>query len=108
MMKKLLLTSIAALLLATGAAHAVPDQCVVALSKDHLRVKPNMRSKSVENIDPVEQGRIMILDQDNTVQLFKGWTHIQDIDAKTAFVGYRNYLISGWIRTKNIKKAECP
>ena len=91
-MKYALLTGIAALFLATGAAHAVPNQCVVTLSKDHLRVKPNMRSRPLKNIDPVEQGQIMILDRDDTVQLFKGWTHIQDIDAKNAFVGYRNYL----------------
>jgi hypothetical protein len=99
---------IAAVLSIPSTAHAVPEQCVMALSKDYLRMKPDVRSKPLENEDPVEKGQIMILDRDDTVQLFKGWTHIQDINAKEAFVGYRNHQIPGWIRTKNIKKAECP
>src|SRR5262249_51547347 len=58
-MKKALLTSIAALFLATGAAHATgPDNCaVVVKTRDgflNVRAAPTMKSKIVARINPAD------------------------------------------------------
>jgi hypothetical protein len=111
-MKKTFLTSIAVLLMATGAAHA--SRCVTVLpnvdpewnchtpesrcEQLNMREKPNTKSKILLKLDP---GDIVRLDDDPTlVDLFKKWKRIYLI---------RNDMeIYGWIYIKYTKPdADC-
>jgi hypothetical protein len=69
----------------------------------NLRAKPTVRSKIIQKL---ESGEILYVDTDETVQLFKGWTHIQDVEMQEP--GSRNYPITGWISNKYIKPTTCP
>jgi len=107
-MKKLFLTSIAALFLATGTAHA--DQCyaVNAPINDfvNLRKGPSSKSGAIEKLYP---GTIVHTAMDSTLEV-KGWQHVESID----YVDSNGHMeegthLRGWI-AKNylVRLYSCP
>jgi len=133
-MRKTLLTGIAALFLATGAAHATADGCAVVLRTPdgflNLRKDPSMRARIVARLKP---GQIIYIDDlacypmshcDNKGE----WTHVTDIPAARECgvkylgdrlenqldyerclkrAGLRDYQNGGWVGTRFIVSVDC-
>jgi hypothetical protein len=95
---RLLLTGIAALLLATGAAHATLDGCAVVLRTPdgflNLRAAPTMKARVVARLKP---GEILY---DTSAGYTKGWMHITDVNRP----GPR---ISGWAGRRFVIPIDC-
>jgi len=96
-MKKLLLTGIAALFLATGTAHATLDGCAVVLRTPdgflNLRAAPTMKARVVTRLKP---GEILY---DTSAGYVKGWAHITDVN--------RPKNVSGWVGRRFIIPSDC-
>jgi hypothetical protein len=107
-MKKLFLAGIAALFLATGAAHATgADECaIVKKTRDgflNVRVAPTMKSKVIARVNPadiVHDDDYMgpeLEDSDN----YKGWSHIDRVLRSS---GDRKWQkLRGWVGTRFLK-----
>jgi hypothetical protein len=95
--KKLLLTSIAALFLATGAAHATADGCAVVLRTPdgflNVRAAPKMGSRILKRLKPGE-----IIGTDNVSE---GWE-------RTYVSRKKNGLpLWGWVYSRFIVDVDC-
>jgi hypothetical protein len=131
---KLLLSGIAALFLATGAAHATADGCAVVLKTPdgflNLRKAPSMKARIVARLIP---GAIIYTTDlacprlshcDNEGE----WTHVSDVPDSRTFatkylgdrlenqldyerclkrVGLRDDQTSGWVGTRFIVNVDC-
>jgi hypothetical protein len=134
MKTRVLITSIAALFLATGAAHATADGCAVVLKTPdgflNLRKDPSMRARIVARL---KTGQIVYVDDlvcdpmahcDNE----GGWTHVIDVPASrecaTKYlgdrlsnqldyerclkrIGWREVQTGGWVGTRFIANVDC-
>jgi hypothetical protein len=112
-MKKLFLTGIAALLMATSAAHAVDDDTCYVVRKTPdgflaVRKKPTTGSKIIATLRPkfplTSRPSLQFL-EDNEFHLYKNWTkwtHVKGwFDNESADPG------TGWVYSKYIKKVPC-
>ena len=107
-MKTLFLTSIAALLLATGAAHATgADECaIVKKTRDgflNVRAAPTMKSKIIARINPAD----IVHDDDymgpelEDSNDYKGWSHIDRVLRSS---GDRKWQkLRGWVGARFLK-----
>jgi hypothetical protein len=104
-MKKLLLSSIAALFLATGTAHATWDVCRVVLRTPdgflNVREKPTMRSKVIARLKPGQWFR-----GSNSNEGHSGWTQIEFIGDQEIFVGKRLFP-KGWVGSRFVVEVRC-
>jgi hypothetical protein len=132
-MKKLFLSGIAALFLATGAAHATADGCAVVLKTSdgflNLRKDPSMKARIIARLKP---GAIIYITDLACPPLShcdnKGeWTHVSDVPASREcaekYAGDRleNQLdyerclnrvglrdgASGWVGTRFVVSVDC-
>jgi hypothetical protein len=105
MSKRLFLTGIAALFLATGAAHATADGCAVVLRTPDgflsLREAPSMKAKIIARLKPGEIIDVTDLscpgfsDCDNK----GGWTHVSGVPRLNG--------TNGWVGTRFIVSVAC-
>jgi len=97
-MKKLLLTSTTALLLATGAAHATSDGCAVVLRTPdgflNVRAEPNARSRILKRLKPGEIIGTDVVSEDNH------WE-------RTWFERKGGSTVRGWVRNRFILTVDC-
>ena len=100
-MKKLVLTAIAALLLATGAAHATSDGCAVVLRTPdgflNLRAEPSMKARIVARLKP---GEILYDDSRPSGDKFR-WMHI------TGLFRRGGINVDGWIGRRFVTPIDC-
>jgi hypothetical protein len=94
-----LLAIAAALLLATGTAHATADGCAVVLRTPdgflNVRAKPNARSRILKRLKPGERIGIDLVDE--TLR----WERVFDV-----FPG-KPYPNQGWVRNRFIIDVSC-
>jgi hypothetical protein len=133
-MARWFITSIAALLLATGTAHATADGCAVVLkTRDgflNLRKDPSMRARIVARLKP---GKIIYVDDLRCDVLSHcdnegGWAHVTGVPASRECgikylgdrlenqldyerclkrAGLRDDQTQGWVGTRFIVNVEC-
>ena len=98
-MKKILLTGITALFLATGAAHATSNGCAVVLRTPdgflNLRAEPSMKARIVARLKP---GEILYDDSRPSDDKFR-WMHITGLNRSGSF--------SGWVGKRFIIPIDC-
>jgi hypothetical protein len=104
-MKKILLTSVAALFLATGTAHAsINLTCIHGNGEDeivNLYLKPNTRSKILK----VFGGATILTLDDHPTMDFKDWAYVYGMyDIDEGWVKHPR----GWVRKKYIEQTKCP
>jgi len=100
---------VAALFLATGAAHATgPDNCaVVVKTRDgflNVRAAPTMKSKIVARINPADivhddayEDTILEFDE----SYYEGWTHINRVLRSSGDKKWQK--LRGWVGTRFLK-----
>jgi hypothetical protein len=106
-MKKLFLTGIAVLFLATGTAHATgPDNCaVVSKTPDgflNVREAPTMKSKIIAKIHPADLVYADAYECGITDDCdIKNWTHIASVLRSSG--PNKPQALRGWVATKFLK-----